>query len=183
MNFASIKEITIPEGKVSKITRKSDGALIWKKPIAYTNLFDKTANGFKQDYRINSSGDEFANTGWILTNYIPIRLGQKLHIKGFYMPFVSYSSIHMRLQTYKEDFSRTTSDNSFIEVPREEGKWSFETSDYDDLVLVWNKCGYLSDTEVAGVFQTAHNAVYMRISARLLGSVDDVIVTYDENIE
>ena len=183
IDFTGVKALTIPEGKVKRITRKSDGALIWEKPIAYTNLFDKTANGFKENFRVNSSGNEQENTGWILTNYIPIRLGRKLHIKGFYMPFVDTSSVHIRLQTYKEDFSRTTSGGSFIEVPRQEGKWFFETSDYDDSVLVWNKCGYLSDTEIGGIFQQANGAVYMRISARLLVSVDDVIVTYDENIQ
>lgn len=36
MNFSTVKSITIPEGKATKIT--SGGVVIWQKPPSYTNL-------------------------------------------------------------------------------------------------------------------------------------------------
>ena len=36
MDFSSVKVITIPEGDVRQITRKSDGVVLWK-AITFTN--------------------------------------------------------------------------------------------------------------------------------------------------
>lgn len=38
IDFAGVKAITIPEGNVSKITRKSNNAVLWERAPLYTNL-------------------------------------------------------------------------------------------------------------------------------------------------
>lgn len=36
IDFTGVTDITIPEGKVKKITRKSDGSVVWEKPVTET---------------------------------------------------------------------------------------------------------------------------------------------------
>lgn len=64
IDFTGVKAITIPEGAVKQITRKSDGVVLWK-AITFKNLVptstDANGNvyngtGYKDGYRLSSSG-------------------------------------------------------------------------------------------------------------------------------
>lgn len=39
MNFANLKSLEIPEGNVTKIAKKSDGTVLWKKVVELKNYF------------------------------------------------------------------------------------------------------------------------------------------------
>lgn len=92
MDFSAIKSITIPEGKVTKI--EVGGVTIWKAGyknwVLYSTEEDgKTiyngGKGYKDGYRVRSSGVEAAQSDTTITGYIPYVKGDKLYI---YPPFV-----------------------------------------------------------------------------------------------
>lgn len=89
MNFASVKSLTIPEGKVKLITRKSDGAVLWKGGYKNWARYSTEADGktiyngglgYKEGYRIRSGGAESESSIAICTGFIPFVKGDKLYI-------------------------------------------------------------------------------------------------------
>lgn len=86
LDFTGVKAITIPEGKVKKITRKSDGVVLWEARANYTNLFDPSAAVLNS--RVNSSGTISAYDGHVISNWIyvadytPFANTTKIYIKG-----------------------------------------------------------------------------------------------------
>lgn len=89
MDFSSVKAITIPEGKVKKITRKSDGVVLFKS--GYTNLVPLSTEadgktiyngglGYKNGYRVRSGGAEAASDIAVCTGYTPFTKNDKLYI-------------------------------------------------------------------------------------------------------
>lgn len=94
IDFTGVKAITIPEGDVKQITRKSDGAVLWK-AITFTNqvpistdtdgsIFNGT--GYIENRRLSSSGglSGSAQNGSVTTGFIPFPNGDAtiIRIKG-----------------------------------------------------------------------------------------------------
>ena len=93
MNFANLKSLTIPEGKVKKIL--SGATVLWQ-AVTYKNWvkFSTEADGitiynnglgYKDGWRVRSGGAEATNSYSSITGYIPYVKGDKLYI---YPPFV-----------------------------------------------------------------------------------------------
>ena len=87
MDFASVKSITIPEGKVKRI--EIDGVVIWqsepKNWVKYSTTEDgvtiyNKGLGYKDGYRVRSGGTESTQSGGSCTGYIPYVKGDKLYI-------------------------------------------------------------------------------------------------------
>lgn len=88
LDFSQIKEVVIPEGKVSRI--EIDGAVVWKD--GYTNLVPLSINadgsiynnglGYKNGYRIRSNGAEGTNSNTACTGFIPVSGGDVIRISG-----------------------------------------------------------------------------------------------------
>lgn len=98
MDFSKVKSITIPEGKVKRIT--CGGVVLWKVPenkknwmIYSTEADGKTiyngGKGYKDKYRIRSAGAEASDVNTTVTGYIPYRKGDKLYI---YPPFTGMNT-------------------------------------------------------------------------------------------
>lgn len=87
LDFTGVKAITIPEGSVAKITRKSDGVMLWEKPVAFKNYAEPLPNNttdttkWVNGYRFSSGGIS-AQAGTTLSNIIPITYGDVIRIKG-----------------------------------------------------------------------------------------------------
>lgn len=87
LNFAGIKSMTIPEGITTKITRKSDGVMLWKKPESFKNWAEPLPNNttdttkWVNGYRFSSGGIS-AQAGTTLSNEIPVTFGDVIRIKG-----------------------------------------------------------------------------------------------------
>lgn len=89
MNFGSVRGLTIPEGKVKSINRKSDGLLLWKGGyknwVRYSINADGTIYnnglGYKPGYRVRSGGAEDVANG-VCTGFIPVKSGQVVRISG-----------------------------------------------------------------------------------------------------
>ena len=85
--------MTILEGKVAKITRKSDGAVLWKKGSSYTNLLPLATDtdrktiyqgkGYITGYRLSSSSGGLSKADdMCASGFIPCKVGDVLRIKG-----------------------------------------------------------------------------------------------------
>lgn len=91
IDFTGVKAITIPEGAVKQITRKSDGVVLWKAGyknwVRYSTEADgKTIYngglGYKNGYRIRSGGAEGALRCSAHTGFIPVKAGDVVRIGG-----------------------------------------------------------------------------------------------------
>ena len=90
MNLANAKSITIPEGKVKKIT--SNGVVLWKSGyknwVKYSTEADgvtiyNNGLGYKDGYRVRSAGTESALAVATCTGYIPIKAGDVIRRSGY----------------------------------------------------------------------------------------------------
>ena len=100
IHFKNIKEIRIPEGKIAKITRKTDGFLLWKSPASFTNLLALSTEadgtpyngglGYRAGNRVRSGGAETYYTDLAFcTGFIPYAAGSVLRI---YSPYGFFNS-------------------------------------------------------------------------------------------
>ena len=87
IDFGSVRGLTVPEGKVKSINRKSDGLLLWKG--GYKNWVPCSMNpdgtiyndtGYKDGYRIRSGGAETGMSTTCCTGFIPLKAGDTLRI-------------------------------------------------------------------------------------------------------
>ena len=91
MNFGEVKSLVIPEGKVSRITRRSDSLLLWKGGC--TNRVPLSIDtdgsvyngglGYKNGYRIRSGGAETSQNNAACTGFIPVSGGDVIRIYGW----------------------------------------------------------------------------------------------------
>lgn len=79
-NFANYVRLSIPEGSVKKITRKSDGLVLWAKKCVNMVLRSTDTDGsiyngvgYKENVRLSSSGgiSSSAQNGSVTTGFIP----------------------------------------------------------------------------------------------------------------
>ena len=88
-NFGSVRGLTVPEGKVKSISRKTDGLPLWK--AGYKNWVPYSINpdgtiyngiGYKDKCRIRSGGTETATNYATCTGFIPAKPGDAVRISG-----------------------------------------------------------------------------------------------------
>lgn len=113
IDFASVKAITIPEGKVKQIARKSDGVVLWKSGyknwVKYSTEADgKTIYngglGYKSGYRIRSGGAEATNNNSSITGYIPAKAGNTVRLSG-YNAIADASGAGNAINLYDENYT------------------------------------------------------------------------------
>lgn len=131
--------------------------------VNYTNLFDTSEDGYIYGSRFNASGNVQADTGAIITNYISVVPGDVIHVKGIESE-KNGGARYCRICVYTDDGSKI--------VMQSTSNASYGTASYDDSVftfMVPNPSGYTVDS--------------IQIGGYITGTVDDVIVTKNENIE
>ena len=90
MDFANLKSLTIPEGEVAEIT--CNGVLLWKG--GYTNLVPLSTEadgktiynnglGYKNRYRVRSSGAEAASNTSACVGFIKATAGDIVRLSGY----------------------------------------------------------------------------------------------------
>ena len=91
IDFSTVKAITIPEGKVKAINREIDGQLLWKGGYKNWVPFSTEADGvtiyngglgYKEGYRLSSSGAEKTQAGSVVTGFIPAKRGDVILMSG-----------------------------------------------------------------------------------------------------
>lgn len=185
--------VIITMGGVDVSTYYKDGAIVIPKVTGdisieitaiesvtnYTNLFDKTADGFKEGYRFSGS-TETADTNAVIANYIPFTsdmLGKKLHVKGI-ATSVNGGTTYCRVVTYDKDYN-VIREGANVQLPTNAPDVCVQ-SDYDESVFVWT-LGMNGETTIHVTFSD-ENAAYFRIGGYLAGSVDDIVITLEEEI-
>ena len=169
---AATKEVSI-----SKVTGDVVITAIANKLITYTNQVtistDSDGNiynntGYKDGYRINSSGGEAALTGYACTGFIPFTKGQTIRLGGDGITFADYGCMMMFYDENKEYLSNSGIDYSKI-GKETYGAWTTEENSVFCL-------------QVENTYPTAMGTNgYIRISAKGAGA--NMIVTLNEEIE
>ena len=148
------------------------------KVISYTNQVSISTNtdgnvyngtGYKDGYRINSSGNEVALSGFATTGFIPFKKGQTIRIGGDGITFDAYGCMLMFYDDNKKYLNNTGIDYSKV-GNNTYGTWITEKNSIFCLDLL--------DT-----YPTAFSgdSLYIRISAK--GSGANLIVTLDQMID
>lgn len=144
------------------------------KQVNYTNLVplstDADGNiyngtGYKDGYRISSSGSESAYTGFACTGFIPFTFGQTIRLDGEGITFAEYGALIM---FYNE--SKTAIAEAGFNSGSFSSTASFETDTTEGTVITTKPIGKGHET-----------AAFIRISAK--GKGENMIVTIDEKIE
>ena len=142
----------------------------------YNNLFNSQEDGYLYGYYFNSSNAEAEKSNSIITNYIEIESGKTLHIKGFATKINGgSSSSYARMLVYDENKARLAT----IQIPDTYSDVILP-SDYDAGVITYHMFVNNSNTQLT---YSGGTPKYIRIGGTLSGSVDDVVVTVNENIE
>lgn len=183
--FTDLKALIIPEGEVVKIT--FGGATLWEKPpsiknwVKYSTESDGLAIynnglGYKNGYRLSSSGGESSNTKDSVTGFIPVKGGETIRIKakdtgGNTIYWYNTSKSTNYLNAYKSDKTLLYAGNA---------KGTYGSSSLIESMS--------ADTE-NGVsivkLKEVSNIAYIRISVAgdaLAVSGADMVVTIDEEI-
>jgi phage-related tail fiber protein len=129
--------------------------------IAVENLADKTSVDYRDGHRINASGDIVENAGYAVTNYIPMALGDIVHVKGFKRISNMFIVVMYNEEKNKIGQSQYTASSA-----------SIYAADYDDSVTCFD----------VSKFSATSSAKYIRISAEIDQTARQII-TVNENIE
>lgn len=187
-DFADYIRLAIPEGSVSKITRKGDGVVLWSK--GYLNRVPLSTDtdgsiyngvGYKENVRLSSSGgiSSSAQNGSVTTGFIPFPDGDATVIRMKGVEWKNSSANydgHYYINFYDSDrkflaYLSANEQSNFahvVTVTRDEN--GVET-------VIWNQ----SYGTTNSLLQYVRNeAAYIRINA--YGSGEDFIVTIDEEI-
>ena len=183
MIFADYRKIKLPEGQVKKITRTSDGLVLWE--AQYTNQVPVSIDsdgsiyngcGYIDGYRLSSSGTLKAQDNTVTSGFIPctstdiVRMAgtQWLSsVSGGYAYICYYDDAFNKLGTINKYEERTTNNNvSYV---------SGICSSNSEIII--DSSGI---TTFNTVFTDSPAIAYIRISA--VGAGADMIVTINEAI-
>ncbi len=134
------------------------GNLVLSDKPTYKNLADPTSADWKTGYRLNSSGSVSVAEGITATNYVPVKNGDVVRIKG--MNLTTHNTHFLKADKTLTAYGAGNLTNS-----------TFAATD-------------ISATTTGGQF-TVNNAevAWVRFSGALNGTANDVIITINEPIE
>lgn len=136
---------------------------------------DGTADGYKSDYRLSSSGTESKQSGMYLTGFIPCKFGDLIYLKNVTFQYGSSTAGNQRLSFYDADKNHLAQTNATGASALDKDNDSVYDVLKDENGIYTMLCvGILS-----GVDST--NAAYFRINAAYIGS--DSVITVNEIIE
>lgn len=188
IDFSTLKKLSIAGIELKKLL--INGIEIWK---SFTNALSLAVDssgslfndgkGYKDGYRLNSSGTESAASGRCVTGFIPIKSGDVLYLSNITMKPKSGNTgyNHVYVWLYKSDFSKLATSNSYISGNNNAFP---DASEY----LKYDSSGNVIELQVGapiGNWQWLSSAqlselAYVRFSAQSITS--DSIVTINEEI-
>lgn len=117
MDFTGVSAVAIPEGNVLRILCGTE--VLWEKPSSYTNQvpisIDTDGNvyngtGYKNGYRLSSSGGESEAAYCAVTGFIKAKAGDTIRIKGYQWVGSGQSTCY--IGTYDENFAKVYMGNA-----------------------------------------------------------------------
>lgn len=177
--FDGVKKITTPRGEVKKITRKSDGFVLWKS--GYTNLVPLSTEadgktiyngglGYKDGYRIRSGGAEAAESKASNTGYIKAKGRDVVRLSGY---DVKYNHNSNTINVY--DASHTNRGQISANSSWSYGIFNGDVHTWDDVILEKDNVYYW-------VVPDGYDIAYIRVTGHTLGDGSKMIVTINEEI-
>ena len=185
IDFTGVKAITIPEGVVKKIVRKSDGAVLWKTPYKNWARYSTEADGvtiynggkgYKDGYRVRSGGAEGTTANGTCTGFIPVKPGDVVRMAGYdFQSAVSENAIN----AYSADFGHYGQAVANY-VPG--GYYNFGTvwKDYAWSSCIENPVGVLNWIAPPNVDNV--KIAYIRVTGYTKGDGSKMIITVNEEI-
>lgn len=179
--YAIIADYTAKVVKVINVGRGSTRTLSIPDVVMYTNWIKESINsdgtpyvglngedGYKSNYRLNSSGAEAAYNNHYITGFIPIRTGDVVRFKNLdYLKFDT-GEAQTKFAFYKEDFTfHAQSPHTASSLPS--AVWS----------AVYREDGNVKQVTIPHAMGQA-DIRYMRVCARLI--TDNSIITVNEEI-
>lgn len=188
IDFTGVKSVTIPEGVVKQITRKSDGTVLFKS--GYTNQVPRSLSsgggsiyngtGYKNGYRLSSNGSEKSQNNSTVTGFIPAKPGDVIRMKGVTWG-TSESNGYCYILYAGSDFKNVFTINKYRQDTANNNMSNFTDKSKVDLTT----SGIFTDSNGVTTFivnfNTTINYTYIRISAE--GNGANMIVTVNEEIE
>ena len=187
IDFKNIKGLTIPEGEVAKID--VNGSVLWEKVVApvYKNWMKYSTEsdgvtiyngglGYKNGYRLSSSGGESTNTKDTVTGFMPVKGGETIRIKakdtqGNTVFWYNTALSTNYLNAYKEDKSLLYAGNA---------KGTYGSSNLIESMIADTENG-ISIIKLKSVANIAFIRISVAGSTYAVSGVD-LIVTIDEEI-
>ena len=185
IDFSAVKGISIPEGKVKAIHRENDGQLLWKG--GYKNWVPLSTEedgvsiyngglGYKEGYRLSSSGAEKTQTGSTATGFIPAKPGDVVRMAGATWGTTEKDG-YCYILYYNSNFTKLASVNRF-KMADENGVSNIGGNvDKTASSILTDENGV---TTFNIIFTAEVDYEYIRISAT--GNGADMIVTVNEEI-
>lgn len=183
LDFSKVKSLTIPEGEVISITRKSDGLLLWKRGYKNWVRYSTEADGvtiyngglgYKDGYRVRSGGAEAEIDDGSCTGFIPLHAGDTVYMSGYdVLALKAQNAINVYNSSY-ENLGQVVGNNA------NSGYGIFANGGYSS--CQWR---YISENPVGVyVWVAPSNAdvAFMRVSGFTLGDGSKMIVTVNEEI-
>ena len=180
IDFTGVKAITIPEGAVKKITRKSNGDVLWKG--GHTNLVplsteadDKTIYngglGYKNGYRIRSGGAEGGHGSASHTGFIRAKGGDVVRLSGYDIKKVETANAINVYDGNHTNLGQITSNSA----------WSYGI--FDGNVHNWDDVILEKDGVYKWVIPDGYSIAYIRVTGYTKADGSKMIVTVNEEIE
>ena len=181
IDFTGVKAITIPEGKVKKITRKSNGDVLWKG--GHTNLVPLSTEadgktiyngglGYKNGYRIRSGGAEASYGNVSCTGFIKATAGDVVRLDGYDVK--NNSGAGNAINVF--DGNRTNLGQIVCNNPSSYGCFNSTGINWDDVIAEGNGVYYW-------IVPSGYNIAYMRVTGYTNEDGSKMIVTVNEEIE
>lgn len=189
VNFADYKYLTVPEGDVKKIARKSDGLVLWKR--GYTNQVPLSTDtdgsiyngvGYKDNVRLSSSGgvSSSAQSGSTTTGFIPFPYGDATVIRMKGVVWKTVYDVVTSGHYYINFYDSSKKFLCYLSVGEHANLTHVVTVTRDDNgveTVVWNQSYGTTNSMLQNI---RNNAAYVRINA--YGKGADMIVTINEEI-
>lgn len=184
IDFSTVKTIKTPDGPVQKIV--CNGTTLWEYklinmvPLSIESDGETIFNngtGYKNGYRLSSSGAEKTQSGSVVTGFIPAKRGDIIRMSGVTWG-TTVSNGYCYIAFYDANFSLLATVNRF-QMSNDNGVSNVTASvvDKDASMIATDSNGV---TTFNVVFKTAPNIAYIRISASGVGQ--DMIVTINQEI-
>ena len=180
LDFAGVKSITIPEGKVKKITRKSDGFMLWKG--GYTNQVPLSTTedgktiyngtGYKNGYRIRSGGLEAVTTAGSCTGFIKVTAGDVVRLSGDY----DIKAVCTENAINVADINRNNLGQIVANNSDSYGCFQSKGENWDDVISEGNGVYYW-------IVPSGYGIEYIRVTGYTKADGSKMIVTINEEIE
>lgn len=177
IDFSLFKRLEIGGERVKKITRKSDGLVLWT--AGYINMVPLSTNsdgtiyngtGYKNGYRVRSGGAEAAHGGASCTGFIPAAGGDVVRLSGYDVEFSETANAINVFDASHSNLGQITSSSS----------WSYGV--FEGYDINWDDVLLEKDDVYCWTVPDGYDIAYIRVTGYTGGDGSNMIVTINEEI-